>query len=841
MRKPIIVSCLLALSPLAAQSSRPGPQFDGSDVRDVRVEARSGRKPSIGFGARMAVVVGVNRYAHLSPLSYAEKDAKDVAKVLTELGFTVTLMTLDSREAPYHAEAILSAITRVCRDADSQDTLLVALSGHGFSQQGSKDGWFCAHYTDPTKLEVTGLSLEEVRRRLVASKATQRMLLVDACRNRPGQKAGGDRLEISPEFRATGLGVLFSTSPGTVSREPRPGSGIEDRFGRTIENGIFTHFVLGGIAGDADANGDGWVTFREVAYYAWREVKAATSLQQKPYLDWVGEAGGDFLIRQLPTREGARPEAASRQPVATTSTPQTSEVGSWGETVRMAPDPAIVTDVDARRRVTALGLPWRVRHRKTGAILLLVPPGEFLMGASDGEDEAVYGRRHRRQIRHAFYMGETEVSQSQWSAVMQNLPKVTFKGPDRPVDVGSRDQGEFLRRAGVSLPSEAQWEYACRAGTYTKWNSGAEMVPGVENLGSAATTDVGSLRRNDWGFFDMHGNVLEECLANYRFGSEAMDDQGEVAPPGYRRVFRGGSWRMPRGGSSARHRGVSYEDGVGLRIVVNLPATLPLEKRAEGVAEWGEILYFAPDPRVVLDPEVREAIRATGLPWRVRDRKAGITMLLVPAGTFEMGSPPSEAGRADTERRHRRVIEKPFYMGATEVTQAEWTRAMGSNSSLFRGERRPIEQVGFKEIGVFLRKIGMVLPTEVQWEYVCRAGGSAPFSTGSELVVHQACFMVDGADVPESTAVVASYRANGFGFHDMHGNVWEVCMNTDRKPATSMAGESARVGEGFPVLRGGAWKSTASQCRSACRCIWVDNNGVRRPANTIGLRVARFP
>ena len=358
------LTAFAAFPPLRAQQTPlPGPTYDERDIQVVR----RGDKPPSSLGAKLAVVVGVNRYAKLSPLTYPEKDAKDLTTALTGLGFSVRTLTLDSQEPPFHAESILSVIAEVCRDADPTDTVLIALSGHGFSESGGKDGYFCAHYTDPQKLSATGLSLDEVRRRLVASPAKQRMLIVDACRNVPGEKGASKRLEISEAFRAEGLGVLFSTAPGMVSQEPADGAVLMDALGRRIENGVFTHYLLRGLEGEADSNGDGWLTFRELAYHTWREVKGKTQNKQKPYLDWVGEAGGDFLLRQVPVRavavanapEEAPPVVPAAAPVSADAQPAPLDVTAGVYAPRTGPE----RDRNPWRRNIDAGLQWLKNHQ----------------------------------------------------------------------------------------------------------------------------------------------------------------------------------------------------------------------------------------------------------------------------------------------------------------------------------------------------------------------------------------------------------------------------------------------------------------------------------------------
>lgn len=309
MRLATTLLAATALLPLLpAQGPLPGPTFSDRDIRVVK----RGEKPANTNGARVAVVIGINTYAKLEPLGYAEKDAKDLAAAFRSLGFDrVVVLTLDSPETPHHAASILSRITRECEGADSSDTIVVTMSGHGFSDPTTKEGFFCAHYTDPERLAETGLSLQKVRDVMVGSRARQRMLIVDACRNQPGIRGASSRLEIPEAFRAEGFMCLFSTAPGTVSLEPGQGALLFDGRKRKIENGVFTHYLLRGMEGEANSLDDGWLTFRELAYYAHREVKIQTENRQKPYLDWVGEVGWDVLLRQVPIVAAGEPGALS--------------------------------------------------------------------------------------------------------------------------------------------------------------------------------------------------------------------------------------------------------------------------------------------------------------------------------------------------------------------------------------------------------------------------------------------------------------------------------------------------------------------------------------------------
>jgi uncharacterized caspase-like protein len=184
------LAAFTAIAPLHAQQTPlPGPTFD---ERDILVVPRGERAP-VGPGAKVALVVGIDKYEHLPKLDHADKDAKDLTTALQGLGFVVRSLRMDGEQPPADATTILGALDALCTAAQPQDTILVFLSGHGFSESGGKDGFLCAHSTDPEKLAATGLSLDEVRRRLVASPAKQRMLIVDACRNVAGEKGASKR------------------------------------------------------------------------------------------------------------------------------------------------------------------------------------------------------------------------------------------------------------------------------------------------------------------------------------------------------------------------------------------------------------------------------------------------------------------------------------------------------------------------------------------------------------------------------------------------------------------------------------------------------------------------
>ncbi len=210
----------------------------------------------------------------------------------------------------------------------------------------------------------------------------------------------------------------------------------------------------------------------------------------------------------------------------------------------------------------------------------------------------------------------------------------------------------------------------------------------------------------------------------------------------------------------------------------------------------------------------------------------------IPPGTFLMGSPGDEKGRDDDEGPpHEVEISRGFWLGETAVTQAQWLALMPENPSHFDGEKRPVEQVSWPDAMAFARELsGQVdglyatLPSEAQWEYACRAGTRGAFHND------QPCTKPEGKDPAleplgwygknsESRSHdVKGKEANAWGLYDMHGNVWEWCVDRWKAEAYRGRGTGAKDplewsddDSAWRVVRGGSWYDRARNCRSACR------------------------
>jgi formylglycine-generating enzyme required for sulfatase activity len=222
-----------------------------------------------------------------------------------------------------------------------------------------------------------------------------------------------------------------------------------------------------------------------------------------------------------------------------------------------------------------------------------------------------------------------------------------------------------------------------------------------------------------------------------------------------------------------------------------------------------------------------------------------------PSGSFTMGSPATEADSIEDAAQVQVHISKGFWMGQTEVTQAQWKAVMSDNPSKFNGDELPVETVSWEEVQTYINKVnqlvplsegwGYALPTEAQWEYACRAGTSTPFAFGLSLASTEANFngnyphgtMLKGIYLG-TTCAVGSYIANTWGLYDMHGNVYEWCADLYAERLDGGPDPPGASLGSYRVGRGGAWDDLGINCRSAIRL----KSAPAYRADNLGFRLA---
>ncbi|HEY9627357.1 MAG TPA: formylglycine-generating enzyme family protein [Coleofasciculaceae cyanobacterium] len=239
------------------------------------------------------------------------------------------------------------------------------------------------------------------------------------------------------------------------------------------------------------------------------------------------------------------------------------------------------------------------------------------------------------------------------------------------------------------------------------------------------------------------------------------------------------------------------------------------------------------------------------------NEEVGIDMMLIPAGTFLMGSPEDELDRNNSESPQHEVNVSTFFMGKYPVTQAQWrvvaampqvNRSLEPDPSQFKGDKRPVEQASWFDAVEFCDRLSThtrreyCLPTEAEWEYACRSGTTTSFHFGETITTDLANY--DGTDDPdgkwsgsygrgskgeyrkETTSVDYFEIANAFGLCDMHGNVWEWCQDhwhdnyQGTRSATAPTDGNAWLDKNennSRIIRGGSWNNLPRNCRSASR------------------------
>lgn len=544
-----------------------------------------------------AVIIGIGGYdeKQLKPLGeFPRNDAVEFRDLLVQSGFkdeNIILMVDDLAALPktnpagrYLPEAskIRKELELLLPTLERNDTLIIALAGHGVQFKGDQEPFFCpldAKLDDKTTLISLNWLYEQLKYNAdkdTGCKPRQKLLLVDACRNDPEsiiRRTGGNDPGLAsvtlPQLAPLPEGVvaLFSCEEGQEALQHEP-----------LKHGVFFYHVLQGWKGSADADMDQSVTLDEmIAYtksgtqrYARTNLAAPQRPRQKGYFD------GTWVLRTLEEEK-------------------------------------LLTNT-------------------LGMKLTLIPSGEFLMGLSDADLDALLKLypalkketiadeqpQHRVRISMPFYLGVHEVTKGQFAAFVKATGYQTDAEKDGKGGYGLNSAGEFEQKREYSwknnsfpqtdahpvvnvswndavafcewlsgkegkkyqLPSEAEWEYACRAGTKSLWWHGSD-AEGLASAGNVAdgtakqrfsswdtiaakdgyvfTSPVGRFRANAFGLYDMHGNVWEWCRDGYAEGEYATRTGVTSDPVNTstvdRRVLRAGSWYDSAGSTRSAYRG----------------------------------------------------------------------------------------------------------------------------------------------------------------------------------------------------------------------------------------------------------------------------------------------
>jgi formylglycine-generating enzyme required for sulfatase activity len=589
------------LNPAAAGPIEAAPAKPRNDPRFAEFDADLSRQ--YDAGKKWAILVGVGKY-QVEPLPYSVADARLLADTLEKhCGYSperITLVTddqADERLRPTKA-GIRDTLRAKLADVGPSDTVVVFFSGHGVQLTGNS--YLCPIDFNPVQLATTAWSTDELRELLQGCKARQKLLILDCC-HAGGAGPGSIAAQLKPVLpQPEAVNPKFSQAQGLITFASSRSEQVSFA-SNEFNHSYFTYALCRGLAGRADADGnlivDSDELYRHVAADVPQRVAELTEGKhlQTPVRIIGQDVVGVFALAR-PTKGLGDREPGSRRLLA-------------GEVI----------------------------ENSIGMKFVLVPQGLFIagsprreLGRSDDEEPHIASMRK-------FAMGVYEVSQAQFTMVMGTNPSWYAPGGGGQADIVGIDTSEFPveeidyltavefckrmsalpgeQAAGrvYRLPTEAEWEYACRGGTPTPFSTGEQISSRQANLrgdlpyGDSTVgptlgrpTTVGLHDPNPYGLFDMHGNVAEWCadfysayeapfsvspvaiedrLANY-LADPQLDRREVIVNPrgpaqGAERVFRGGSFQNDPvlcRSAARRSREPTYKSRtLGFRVVVGAP------------------------------------------------------------------------------------------------------------------------------------------------------------------------------------------------------------------------------------------------------------------------------
>jgi len=545
----LILACSLAAGLSAADAER--------GLRPLILRDADGAAVAT-FSSSIALVVGCSAYrAGWSPLEGVGADVEAVAVALESSGFQVTRL-LDP-DAVRLQEALRSIVVGPGGSADNR--ILIYFAGHGATQpldDGRRMGYLVPVDAPRPDRDLIGfrrmaLDMQEVETMARRMAARHALFVFDAC------------------FAGTLFAMRSGPAapPAISARLAKPvrqmiTSGSADQ--TVPDQSVFRRYFVRGIAGEADLNRDGWVTGSELGEFLLDKTAGESRGRQTPQIGKVRDPDldqGDFVFAVSGTGEAsaASPPPASR-PLPAPPSPARHDIGK--------PAWAAIAGADAH------GAWAELRFAGAVQILRLVPGGSFTQGSPDGPSDE---RPQRRVEMSPFWLGDSEVTQALWLAVMGVNPSGLADDAARPVEqVSLADCQAFLARLNgavpgleAGLPSEAQWEYACRASSEGGFAGEPETLAWHDG-NTKRTMPVKRKSPNAWGLYDMHGNVWEwtgDWYAPYP-PSARIDPSGPS--DGDVMVIRGGAWNAPLIKARSALRGwsapTSRRSGIGLRLRV---------------------------------------------------------------------------------------------------------------------------------------------------------------------------------------------------------------------------------------------------------------------------------
>jgi formylglycine-generating enzyme required for sulfatase activity len=838
---------------------------------------------------RYALLIGINQYNDpgLVPLGKAQNDAQDLKTALTRLGGYRQVVVMDGSLAnndpmqPTRAK-VIERVEALADLVGPDDQVLFFFSGHGVNDAKTGDSYLLPMDVQAKDPVGSGLNLQrDILAKFSQAGVKNIVALVDACQKTVFKDKGMRPAGVDQVLKVSDAVVITATGAGKASYEDPKGA-----------NGLFTRGVLAGLQGEADANRDGVVSVAELEQYlpqAVAELAFGAGLSQKPAVFDPGT--------------GARQPALVKLAAAASGGNGLPPAGGSSGAADTAGQAAAPT---AKAQFVLLKLPEGVR----ADIRILDASGRELKVLSDtsGDSPKLEPGSYRIEAQdrlYQYYPWSQTITVGNTKQTISLDLKPNFGGlavacePADGVDVlvNGEKKGSV---AGGTLKLER-----LKSGSYTVvfskdlYETKSQQVL-VED-GKTVSLAV-KLAPN---FFYLNLQAVAGKPATLYVDGQAKGSLPQSLQLPYRDVAvkvvpddsRYREWSgmvSPKAKGGTEKPVVSFAPRTGTLSVTTNPASeaeLLLTPAAGGSGQkigtapldWDGLIgdyslaataslggqKMAGSAKLTLregqTTEIRLDLKADAPPAAIQSNQgpgasSGATLVWVPGGTFTMGD---TAGGGDSDETKHQVSLSGFYMGQTEVTQAQWQKVMGSNPSEFKNgsdaAQRPVECVTWYEAVEFCNKLsqqegkspaynidgtkvtlnqgatGYRLPTEAQWEYAAKGGASTPVQTvkyaGSANLEEIAWTSSNSGN---TTHPVAEKKPNALGLYDMTGNVWEWCQDWYGNYGTTAQSDPAGAASGTNrVLRGGRWSSSADIARLSNR---YDNTPDYRSSG-IGFRV----
>ncbi len=768
-------------------------------------------KPSAQTEKRIALVIGNGAYQKAKPLLNPANDAADMAQTLKDLGFEVLSGVNQNKRQ------METLIREFGAKLASGGTGLFYYAGHGI-QVGGENYIVPIDADIPDEDEVAYLAvpISLVLTKMTTAKNDLNIVILDACRNNPFARSwrsfrdssNNDGLaKISPP---TGTLVLYATEPGKVA---------SDGAGR---NGLFTEALLKQMKKPN-------LEYDQMVKALSTDVWQKSNKQQLPWKE--GNSLQDFYFVKADAK------------ISTTKTQPANETEP---TPLPMPKPTPLptpTPVSVAQNIDAEEIYWQEisnRDTRSGYELYLA---EYQNGRY-----AVQANNKIKQFKQDELQKQKDIERSKWREAQNQNTRESYNSY-----LTAYPNGEFAAdaRLGVkALDSKAEqtkWLEANSINSKDAYKSYLALYPKGEfaaSAGSKIREIENKEEQTKWDEvqFLNRKSAYQSYLSAYPNGKNAASAKQKI------KEFDEEEARKLKEQEKAKEK-AKWEEAERLKTVVEYKGYLSIYPNGEFASlarlrlrDLGEVVTIA--------NRTAGAISKATLPGGVE-----MSFAYIPAGDFMMGS---TNGSDDEKPVHKVTISQGFFMGRTEVTQAQWQAVMGNNPSDFKNcPNCPVEQVSWDDAQSFVSKLNAQndgfkyrLPSEAEWEYAARAGTTGDYAGNLDAMAwyyenagDQRLSGEGSADKLKSnnnrTHDVATKQPNAWGLYDMHGNVWEWCQDwyADSYYANSPSVNPTGATSGsVRVRRGGGWGGGAVYLRSALR--FGVSPSLR--GGSLGFRVVRY-